>query len=192
MRAYRDTGAEIIAHGRTNSERQGDFGEKEESMMIAETTERFLKEEGFSPKGWLGPWISQSHNTPEILKAHGYKYHLDWCHDDQPTWMHTENGNLLSVPYPQELNDIPAILIRKVSAEHFSDMIIDNFDEMLEQSKLQPLVMGIALHAYIIGQPFRIRQFRRAIEHIVMHNDKIWLTTPGSIAEHAEKNINQK
>jgi allantoinase len=41
-------------------------------------------------------------------------------------------------------------------------MIIDNFEEMLEQAERtnQPLVMGIALHAYIVGQPFRLRKLR--------------------------------
>lgn len=41
-------------------------------------------------------------------------------------------------------------------------MVIDQFDEMLEQSRTQPLVMGIALHAMIVGQPFRLRALRSA------------------------------
>ena len=40
-------------------------------------------------------------------------------------------------------------------------MIIDNLEEMLAQSAHQPLVMGIALHAHISGQPFRLRHLRR-------------------------------
>ena len=73
--------------------------------------------------------------TPDILQESGYKYLLDWCHDDQPTWMKTRDGNILSVPYPQELNDIPSIIVRKNTAEQFAKMITDNFDEMLEQSR---------------------------------------------------------
>ncbi len=71
-------------------------------------------------------------------------------------------GRILSVPYPQELNDIPAIVARKVGAAEFGGMIADNFDEMLDQSAHQPLVMGIALHAYLVGQPYRLRHLRRA------------------------------
>jgi len=44
--------------------------------------------------------------------------------------------------------------------------IIDNFDEMLEQSRTQPLVMGIALHPYLVGQPYRLRHLRRALAHV--------------------------
>jgi len=187
--AYRKHGAEIIAHGRTNSELQGNLNEEDESKLIAETTLKISKEEGEKPKGWLGPWISESIRTPDLLNEYGYTYLLDWCHDDRPIWMKTRNGGLLSVPYPQELNDIPAIITRKVSAEQFSRMIIDNFDEMLEQSQSQPLVMGIALHAYIVGQPFRLRHLRNALRHIAAHRSQIWLATSGDIATHTLKNI---
>jgi hypothetical protein len=42
--------------------------------------------------------------------------------------------------------------------------------------------MGIALHAYIVGQPFRLRALRRALAHIAAHRDVVWLTHPGAIA----------
>lgn len=88
----------------------------------------------------------------------GYGYLLDWCMDDQPIWFSTRNGGkILSVPYPQELNDIPSIVGRKDSGEQFAQMIVDNFEEMLEQSTKQSLVMGIALHPYLVGQPHRLR-----------------------------------
>ena len=106
--------------------------------------------------------------------------------DDQPLWLKTRRGRILSVPYPQELNDSAAIIGRQVSAAEFSDMVIDQFDEMLEQSQAhaQPLVMGIALHSMIAGQPFRVRQLRRAFEHLAKHRDAVWITTAGRIAQH--------
>ena len=103
--------------------------------------------------------------------------------DDQPVWMRTRNGALLSVPYPQEVNDILAIVARKDTAPAFADLIIDTFDEMLLQSSAQPLVMGIALHPYIVGQPARLRHLRRALTHICKHREAIWLTTAGAIAQ---------
>jgi hypothetical protein len=83
--------------------------------------------------------------------------------------------------YPQEVNDIPSIVARKDGAAQFADMIIDNFDEMLEQSKKQPLVMGIALHPYLVGQPYRLRHLRRALTHIASHRGGIWLARSGEI-----------
>ena len=182
---FRDRGDEIVAHGRTNSETQDSLLEKDEFELIAETTKRITEEEGRPPEGWLGPWISETMKTPDILQENGYKYLLDWCHDDQPTWMKTRGGEILSVPYPQELNDIPSIMVRKNSAEQFAKIITDNFDEMLEQSRQQPLVMGIALHAYIVGQPFRLKHLRNALRHISRKREDIWFTTAGQIAAHA-------
>jgi len=182
--AFRERGDEIVAHGRANSERQADFSREEEAQLIRQVTEIITQHERKRPAGWLGPWISQSIHTPDLLKAEGYKYLLDWCHDDQPIWFRTESGPILSVPYPQEINDIPAIVARKAGASEFAEMIVDNFDEMMLQSESQPLVFGIALHPYIVGQPFRLRQLRRALKHIVEKVDKIWLTHPGAVAEH--------
>lgn len=184
---FRGRGDEIVGHGRTNAERQGDLSEAEERRLIDETTEAVALHEGRKPAGWLGPWISESHVTPDLLSEAGYRYLLDWCADDQPIWMKTRSRPILAVPYPQELNDIPAIAVRRTGAADFADMIIDNFDEMREQAAAQPLVMGIALHAYLVGQPFRIRHLRRALRHIVDNaGDDVWFTTAGAIASHAE------
>ena len=185
IKRFRDRGDEIVAHGRTNSESQDGLSEKDEFELIAETTERITEEEGRPPEGWLGPWISETMKTPDILQENGYKYLLDWCHDDQPTWIKTCGGEILSIPYPQELNDIPSIMVRKNSAEQFAKIITDNFDEMLEQSRQQPLVMGIALHPYIVGQPFRLKHLRNALLHISRKREDIWFTTAGQIAAHA-------
>lgn len=185
IEAFRARGDEIVGHGRTNAERQGDLDEEAERSLIAEATAILTREEGKPPAGWLGPWISQSRVTPDLLAEAGYRYLLDWAHDDQPVWFSTrDGGRILSVPYPQELNDIPAIVARKESARDFSAMIVDAFDEMLLQSREAPLVMGIALHPYIVGQPHRLRPLREALAHIASHRDGIWLTTAGGIAGH--------
>jgi peptidoglycan/xylan/chitin deacetylase (PgdA/CDA1 family) len=185
MAAVRARGDEVAGHGRTNAERQGVLPEADERALIEEATRVIAAAEGAPPRGWLGPWISQSRLTPDLLKEAGYTYLLDWCQDDQPIWFKTrDGGRILGVPYPQELNDIPAIVARKDSAAQFADMIVDQFDEMLDQARSGPLVMGIALHPYIVGQPYRLRHLRRALGHIAARRERIWLTTAGAVAEH--------
>ena len=148
-------------------------------------TRTIAQHEGRPPDGWLSPWIAETERTPDLLHEAGYHYLLDWCMDDQPVWMKTRQGRLLAVPYPQELNDSAAIIGRHVGAQDFADMVIDQFDEMLEQSRgRQPLVMGIALHAMIVGQPFRLRALRRALRHIAAQRAHCWLTTAGAVARH--------
>jgi allantoinase len=182
--AFRARGDEFVGHGRTNSERQGVLDEAAEAALIAEATAIIARQEGAPPKGWLGPWISQSRATPDLLAEAGYTYLLDWCMDDQPIFMRTRARPILAVPYPQEINDIPMIVGRKIEGPAFAQMIIDHFDEMLEQSAHAPLVMGIALHPYIVGQPHRLRHLRRALTHVAERRDRVWLTTAGAVAAH--------
>jgi peptidoglycan/xylan/chitin deacetylase (PgdA/CDA1 family) len=189
MAAFRARGDEIVGHGRTNAERQSVLDREAEAALIAEATRILSDAEGKPPRGWLSPWIAESHHTPDLLAEAGYGYTLNWCMDDQPIWMQTTAGRLLSIPYPQEINDIPAIVARKDSAAQFADMIVDNFDEMLEQSAAQPLVMGIALHPYLVGQPYRLRHLRRALRHICAHRDRIWLTHAGAIHDYCRETI---
>lgn len=180
-------GDEIVGHGRTNSERQADFDEAGEGAIIQEATETLTRIHGVRPQGWMGPWISESLVTPDLLKEAGYSYVLDWPADDQPFWMRTRAGPILSVPYPIEINDSPVMLSRMQSATDFRQMIVDQFETLLELSEDRPLVCGVSLHTFVVGQPFRLVQLRQALRHIMEHpqRDKVWFTRPGDIAAYA-------
>ena len=183
--AHRARGDEIAGHGRTNSERQSVLAEAAERALIAEATAAIARAEGRPPRGWLSPWIAESRATPDLLAEAGYRYTLNWCADDAPVWMATRAGPLLAVPYPQEVNDIPAIVARKDGAEAFAEMILDDFAERRRQlADGLPQVMGIALHPYIIGQPYRMRHLRRALATIAAQRDSVWITTAGAIHDH--------
>jgi len=178
-------GDEFVAHGRSNAERQGDLWEEAEAALIRETTEAIASFTGRRPIGWMSPWLSQSRVTLDLLQEAGYLYQCDWPLDDQPVWMRTRRGRILNMPYPIETNDSPMLVFRQHTAEELARVWIDQFDEMLGQArKGQPLVCPFVLHTFILGQPFRLRQLRRVIQHILAHSDEIWLTQPGRIAEH--------
>jgi peptidoglycan/xylan/chitin deacetylase (PgdA/CDA1 family) len=181
--AWRARGDELIGHGHTNAERQGDMRVEAERALIADCTARMTAEEGVAPAGWLSPWISESAHTPDLLAEAGYRYTLNWCHDDQPTSMQTAHGRLWSIPYPQELNDIPMIVARQMGAVEFAELILAQYREMKRQSARQALVMGIALHPYLVGQPYRLAELRRALETLAGDGD-LWWTTPGAICAH--------
>lgn len=187
--AFRAYGADFASHGRSNSEHQADLAEADEARLIDEVTQTIIANEGRHPGGWLSPWIAETERTPDLLHEAGYGYVLDWCMDDQPVWLRTRRGRILSVPYPQELNDSAAIIGRQMGAAEFADMVIDQFEEMREQARSEPLVMGIALHSMIAGQPHRIRHLRRALAHIAAQRQSCWLTTAGAIAEAAAQRL---
>jgi allantoinase len=181
-------GDEFVAHGRSNSERQGDMWEQDEARLIAETTEAIRKFTGKKPAGWMSPWLSQSRQTLDLLQEADYLYQCDWPLDDQPIWMRTRGGKILNMPYPVETNDSPMMLMRLHTAAELSMIWIDQFDEMFDQSrKGQSLVCPFVMHTFILGQPFRLRQLRCAMQHILGHRDEIWLTQPGEIAAHVAK-----
>jgi allantoinase len=186
--AIRARGDEFIGHGRTNSERPGQLWEDDEARLIAEVKDAITRVAGKPPRGWMAPWMSQSTVSPDLLKEAGFEFMMDWPCDDQPIWMRTRAGNILSVPYPLEINDSPQLLARHHAPEQFARMIVDQLEEMLRQSERQPLVCGIALHTMVVGQPYRLRVLREALRHIVEHPDrqKVWFTRPGEIADYVK------
>jgi peptidoglycan/xylan/chitin deacetylase (PgdA/CDA1 family) len=178
-------GDSICAHGRTNSELGNGLWEHDEARVIAESTELIEKHFSVRPRGWMGPAAAESRVTPDLLVEAGYNHTLGWPVDDQPIWMKTRSGPILSVPYPMELNDMGTNTLRDHTGEEFAQMIIDQFDEMLADSRHQPLVMSVALHPFICGQPFRLRALRRALKHCADHaNDRVWFTRADAIAQH--------
>ena len=183
----RKSNDDVIGHGSTNSERQSDMDEATERVLIAEATRILTEKIGKRPLGWMSPWIAETHYTPDLLKEAGYSFVMDWPADDQPFWMRTRSGPLLSVPYPIEVNDSPTMLSRMQSTTDFAQIILDQFDTMLELSRKQPLVCGISLHTFVVGQPFRLAQLRHALSELLNRPgfDRVWVTTPTEIAEYA-------
>lgn len=184
--AIQERGDEFVGHGRTNAERQGDMNEEEELKLITEVADTMRRHLGVPPAGWMGPWVSETDITPDLLQEAGYKYLLEWCADDQPIWFKTRAGRILSLPYPRPTNDMPTMHRLQLSPQQHADIVIDQFDEMLLQSRDTPLVFCLSFHPYFSGQAFRIRQLRRILEHIQSHRDKIWMAHTGQIADHVE------
>ena len=90
--------------------------------MIAHATKTVAESCGRRPYGWMGPWISETAVTPDLLQENGYTFLMDWPADDQPFWMKTRKGRIMAVPYPVELNDTPTMLNRGQPATDFHRM----------------------------------------------------------------------
>lgn len=182
-------GDDVVGHGRTNAEVLRGMWEADEARAIAEVTEKIGQYLGTRPTGWMGPGALESGITPDLLKEAGYTHLLDWPLDDQPMWMKTRAGPILSIPYPIEMNDASHQVWRDHTGREFADMIVDQFDELVEQSEEQPLVFALSLHGFIVGQPFRLRPLRQALKHCVEHalRERVWYTRAGAIADYCMK-----
>jgi allantoinase len=179
-------GDDVLGHGRSNAEVLRGMWEADEANAIKQCTETIAQHVGVRPTGWMGPGALESNVTPDLLKEAGYTHLLDWPVDDQPIWMQTRAGPLLSVPYPMELNDAGTLVWRDHTGREFADMIVDQFEELLEQSERAPMVFALALHGFVVGQPFRLRPLRQAIRHCVEHKnrERVWFTRAGDIANY--------
>jgi peptidoglycan/xylan/chitin deacetylase (PgdA/CDA1 family) len=182
IRACQAQDSEFIAHGYSNADTLAGLTEAQEAEYVRRVAQQIRTATGASPGGWASPWIAETPQTPDVLQECGYGYLLDWCMDDQPVWLTTRGGRILSVPYSQEINDSSAIIGRQVSATEFADMIVDQFDELSAAQDGQPVVMSVILHSFISGQPFRLRALRRALAHIQASREPLWISQPGAIA----------
>jgi allantoinase len=183
--AFRARGDEIVGHGRTNAERQCDMAPDEERRMLSECRDRIRAEEGAAPQGWMGPWVSESAATPDLLAELGFRYTLDWPCDDQPIRLRTAAGPLLALPYARPTNDISALHGAKVAPRAWVDMLFDAFDGMLAMAQRRPLVFNLSLHPYLVGHAFRLQPLRRFLAHLAAHREQAWIAPPGEIAAHA-------
>jgi allantoinase len=179
-------GDELVGHGHSNAERQGGWT-RPPSARCCSTARRMRSAQRPGAAGLAVAVDLESPLTPDLLAETGYTLHAELV-PRRPAGAdaHAQRRSTLwAVPYPQELNDIPMIVARQMDAKDFAQMIIDQFDEMLEQTqaRTQPLVMGIALHPYLVGQPYRLRHLRRALAHIAAERDRggVWVGTPGAI-----------
>ena len=172
-RAARERDWEFMGHGYTQRNMQAVEDEPED---IRKTTEAIRQFTGRAPRGWLGPGLTETWNTPDILAEQGYGYVADWVLDDQPLWLKTKTRPLVSVPYTQECNDVAMMLIQHHKASEYLDRALDQFEQLYADSKDSARVMALVVHPYIMGAPHRLKYFRMALEHIQPHKDVLFWT----------------
>lgn len=131
-----------------------------------DTIEQFT---GARPKGWLGPGLTQTEDTPDHLAAAGIRYIGDWVYDDEPTEIATQHGRLVTLPYTVELNDIPTMMVQHHESAYWRERCVDSFDRLYDEGATRPKFMAIAIHPYISGQPHRIRYLEEVYDHIGRH-----------------------
>lgn len=176
--AARAVGAEIVGHGRSNSDSLPALAEGSEAAYVADVAARILAEEGAPPGGWSSPWLAHTPTSLTSLAAAGFRYLLDFRLDDQPVWLETEAGRLLAIPYAAELNDSTTMIGRQMTARDFADAILDEAHELLTADR--PVVMSVVLHSFISGQPWRLRPIAEAFA-AVAGLEGVWCATPAEI-----------
>lgn len=175
-------GWEWMAHGENNSSLFTGMPEEAERPIIAGVLDTIAKHTGKRPRGWLGPALTETDNTLDILASAGIDYVADWCNDEQPYYIKTKSKPVVAIPYTLEIGDIPAFLDRGGSGEDFFRMVVDQFDTLYEDGLGNYRVLSIALHPFLIGHPYRARYLERALAHIRKH-EAVWIATGSEIVD---------
>jgi allantoinase len=171
-----------LGHGKTNSTLQAGMELEEERAYLQEMHATISQATGTGPKGWLGPALTETFNTPALLAELGYTYLLDWCNDDQPYPLNVEG--LISVPYSVDINDITLYLGRNLPGDEYVRTVLDALDQLIEDSdEDNGRVLALPIHPFIVNQPSRHRYLARVLEEI-RSREEVWVTTSDAIADH--------
>jgi peptidoglycan/xylan/chitin deacetylase (PgdA/CDA1 family) len=135
--------------------------------MIREAIAAIQGVTGTKPLGWLGPGLTQTMETTDLLAEAGIRYCADWVVDDVPVPVQTAHGPIWSMPYSVELNDIPMMMVQHHAAIELRDRTLAQLDRLLAESESEGCkVMGLAVHPYISGVPHRINVLEATLDAI--------------------------
>jgi allantoinase len=170
---------EFVGHGFTQRNMQKVANERAD---IRKTREAICKATGTRPRGWLGPGLTETWQTPDLLVEEGYDYVADWVLDDQPVWLKTRGKPILNVPYTQECNDVAMMLIQHHKASEYCDRALDQFEQIYADAAGSARIMALSVHPYIMGAPHRLKYLRRVFE-VIRNKSDVLLWTGAQIAD---------
>jgi len=171
---------EIVGHGyRQRSLQAEGAGERE---VIEKSLDRLLRFYGVRPRGWLGPGLKETLDTPDHLKAAGIEYVCDWVIDDLPDWMQTRHGPLICMPYTLELNDSTLYAVQQHPSEAMYRRMLDSLECYARELARQPRILTLALHPHLIAVPHRMVYLERMIDELQSRADTVFMTG-GAIAD---------
>lgn len=173
-----EQGWEFIGHGWTQKALQN---EPDETAVIDRCMTKIKSFTGKPMRGWMGAGLSETMDTPDILKSRGVEYTCDWVVDDLPTWMRTKHGPLMAVPYSLDLNDSMWAGWGLNSDAQYQRTLwtLETFEE---EMKGNCRVLVLPLHPHLVGVPHRMRWLHEILDMLIARDDTMF-TTPSEIAD---------
>ena len=175
--AARDAGWEFMGHGfvQVPTHKVAD-----QRAMIHRTVETIRAFTGEDVVGWLGPGLTETLETPDLLAEAGISYIADFVVDDLPARLATTHGEVLAMPYSVELNDIPVAMIQHHGSEELATRARLQAARLIEEAGSPgPLggakVMCIAIHPYITGVPHRIGALAALFEELAGRPEVVFM-----------------
>ncbi|MQF69507.1 polysaccharide deacetylase [SAR202 cluster bacterium AD-804-J14_MRT_500m] len=181
-KAMIDRNWDFMSHGIYNTRFLNSYTEEQEREFYQDCIDTLRRHTGKQLKGMLGPAISGTERTPDLMAEAGLIYHTDWQHDDQPTPINVKSGRLISVPYSVEIND--GLVLRNYSDGNYWVRICKGmFDQLYKEGAESGRVLCLPIHPFLTGQPHRIGYLDEILDYIMSH-DGVWQATADQIAEY--------
>jgi peptidoglycan/xylan/chitin deacetylase (PgdA/CDA1 family) len=171
--AAREAGWEFMGHGFVQRPMHK---VEDQRKAIADTIRAIADFTGKAPRGWESPGLTETDDTLDYLAEAGIEYVADWVVDEQPVPLKTTKGEIVSVPYTVEVNDVVVTAIQQQPSEEFLRRGRDQFDRLLLEGTDAPRVMAISIHPYLTGVPHRIKYLEMLYDYILSHPDVVMWT----------------
>jgi allantoinase len=168
-----DAGWDFIGHGFVQ---QPMHRVEDQKAAIADTIDAITRFTGRPPRGWESPGLTETDETLDLLAEAGIEYVADWVLDDQPVSLRTRAGEIVSVPYTVEINDVVMTAIQQSPSDEILRRGRDQFDRLYLEGKDIPRVMAISIHPYLTGAPHRIKYLEALYDYILSHQDVVMWT----------------
>jgi allantoinase len=174
---------DVMAHGVYNTRYAAGLSEQAEREMIADAVDTVQSRIAKSVSGWLGPALTTTPVTMDLLAEAGIAYVGDYLHDDEPGSLRVRRGRLVSLPYSIHLNDSPLVGRLQHSGSTFARLARDQFDALYAESASHPKIMAICLHPYAIDAPSRHRHLDDLLTYVTSH-DGVIVANGQQLADH--------
>lgn len=167
-----EAGLEMVGHG-TEQRALAAGTERETVRATLDMLEEFS---GSRPRGWLGPGLQETFDTPDVLAGAGIDYVLDWAVDDLPVWMDTRHGPLLAVPYSLEINDALLFGVERHPSREIAVRVADTLKTFEQEAESEPRIVTLGLHPHLIGIPHRFGYLQQVLEELSARTDTVFMT----------------
>lgn len=172
------TGWEFIAHGIRQASVSSADGERE---LIEQSLRMLTDASGRRPRGWMGPGLAETMQTPALLAELGLGYVLDWALDDVPVWMRT-TPPLLALPYSLELNDSVIVAVERQPMPEYERRIRASAAVLSREALDGARVLALPMHPHLVGVAHRIDPFVAVLDELIK-NPAVVFAAPGEIEQ---------
>lgn len=166
------TGWEFLGHGLD----QQALASADEHSVVRKSVDLISSFSGRPVRGWLGPGLQETFDTPDVLSACGMDYVCDWVLDEVPVWLDAKPKPLVAVPYSLELNDSVIYAIEHHTSPEIHRRVIDTLRSYDDDGSGAPFVLALPVHPHLLGVRHRLPYFAAVLDLLLGRDDTIFMT----------------